>query len=77
MQTFILEATSAIQIQALKNKTAIDISNHKVEKSSGKLKIEQQLLNKMKGQEAKEMSDLVIKSKNREVKLGIEGFKKG
>ena len=31
----------------------------------------------MKGQEAKEMSDLVIKSKNWEVKLGIEGFKKG
>ena len=31
----------------------------------------------MKGQEAKEMSDLVIKRKNREVKLGIEGFKKG
>ena len=70
----------------LQNKTAIDISDQKLKKGLVKLKIEQQLLHKMEGQEVKEESDddnsaktfdFVIESQKREVKLGKQGCKKG
>ena len=51
------EATPLIQLLPLENKTAIDISDQILKKVLGKLKIEQQLLNKLQGQELKEDSD--------------------
>ena len=56
MQKFILEVVPIIQLQSLENKTVIDISNPKLKKVIGKFKIEQQVLNKMEGQEVKENS---------------------
>ena len=56
MQKFILEVVSIIQLSSLENKTVIDISNQKLKKVIGKFKIEQQVLNKMEGQEVKENS---------------------
>lgn len=47
MQRGLLEATPLIQLLPLENKTAIDISDQILRKVLGKLKIEQQLLNKM------------------------------
>ena len=69
-----------------RKKTGIDISDQKLKKVLGKLKIEQPLLHKMEGQEVKEESDddnntkafdFVIDSQKREVKFGKEGCKKG
>ena len=86
MQRRILEVMPIIQLLALQNKTAIDISDQKLKKGLVKLKIEQQLLHKMEGQEVKEESDddnsaktfdFVIESQKREVKLGKQGCKKG
>ena len=51
MQKFILEVISIIWLWALEKKTAIDISDQKLKKVLVKSKIEQQLLNKVKGQE--------------------------
>ena len=86
MQKFVLEVIAIIQLWALEIKTAIDISDQKLKKLLSKLNIEQQLLNKMKGQVVKEKSDgnnnakafdFVIESQKREVKLGKERCKKG
>ena len=86
MQKFILEVISIIWLWALEKKTAIDISDQKLKKVLVKSKIEQQLLNKVKGQEVKEESDdennakafdFVIESQKREFKLRIERCKKG
>ena len=85
MQKFILEVIPIVQLWALENKSAIDISDQKLRKVLSKLKIEQQLLNKIEGQELKEESDdddrakafnFVIESQ-REVKVGKKGHKKG
>ena len=85
MQKFILEVIPIVQLWALENKSAIDISDQKLKKVLSKLKIEQQLLNKIEGQELKEESDdddrakafnFVIESQ-REVKVGKKGHKKG
>ena len=53
MQKFISEVISIIQLWTLENKTVIDISDQKLEKVLDKLKIEQQLLNKIEEQEVK------------------------
>ena len=83
MQQFILEVMPIIQLWALENKIAINISDQKLKKVLSKLKIEQQLLSKMEGQEVKEESDddnstktfdCVIESRKREVRLGKEGM---
>ena len=50
MQKFILGVIPIIQLWALENKTAIDISDQKPKKVLSKFKIEQQLLNEMEGQ---------------------------
>ena len=85
MQKFILEVIPIVQLWALENKSAIDISDQKLKKVLSKLKIEQQLLNKIEGQELKEESDdddrakafnFVIESQL-EVKVGKKGHKKG
>ena len=57
MQKFIVEVIPIVQLWALKNKSAIDISDQKLKKVLSKLKIEQQLLNKIEEQELKEESD--------------------
>ena len=57
MQKFILEVIPIVQLWALENKSAIDISDQKLKKVLSKLKIEQQLLNKIEEQELKEESD--------------------
>ena len=85
MQKFILEVIPIVQLWALENKSAIDISDQKLRKVLSKLKIEQQLLNKIEGQELKEESDdddrakafnFVIESQH-EVKVGKKRQKKG
>ena len=53
MQKFISEVISIIQLWTLENKTVIDISDQKLKKVLDKLKIEQQLLNKIEEQEVK------------------------
>ena len=75
-----------IQLWARENKTVIDISDQKLKKVLGKLKTEQQLLNKMEGQEVKEESDddddsnntkafdFVIQSQKREVQVKNRGM---
>ena len=82
MQKFIREVIPIIQLWELENKTAIDSSDQNLKVVLGKLKIEQQLLNKMERQEVKEESDddnnvkafdLEIKSWKRKSKLGKEG----
>ena len=86
MQKFILEVIPIVQLWALENKSAIDISDQKLKKVLSKLKIDQQLLNKIKGQELKEESfwkhfekyfDFVIESQISEIKLGKKACKKG
>ena len=86
MQKFILEVIPIVQLWALENKSAIDISDQKLRKVLSKLKIEQQLLNKIEGQELKEKSDddnkakafdFVIESHKSEVKVGKREWKKG
>ena len=53
MQKFKSEVISIIQLWTLGNKTVIDISDQKLKKVLDKLKIEQQLLNKIEEQEVK------------------------
>ena len=53
MQKFISEVISIIQLWTLENKTVIDIRDKKLKKVLDKLKIEQQLLNKIEEQEVK------------------------
>ena len=53
MQKFKSEVISIIQLWTLENKTVIDISDQKLKKVLDKLKIEQQLLNKIEEQEVK------------------------
>ena len=86
MQKFILEVIPIVQLQALENKSAIDISDQKLKKVLSKLEIEQQLLNKIEEQKLKEESDddnkakpfyFVIESQRSEVKVGKKGCKKG
>ena len=78
MQKFKLEVIPIVQLWALENKSALDISNQKLRKVLSKLKIEQ-LLNKKEGHELKEESDddnkaksfdFIIKSQKSEVKVG-------
>ena len=85
MQKFILEVTPIVQLWALENKSAIDISDQKLKKVLGKLKIEQQLLNKIEEQELKEESDddnkakafdFEIGSQKSEVKVGKRDLRK-
>ena len=85
VQKFILEVTPIVQLWALENKSAIDISDQKLKKVLGKLKIEQQLLNKIEEQELKEESDddnkakafdFVIGSQKSEVKVGKRDLRK-
>ena len=86
MQKFILEFIPIVQLWALENITAIDISDQKLQKVLSKLKIEQLLLDKIEGQELTEESDddnkakafdFVIESQKSEVKVGKKGCKKG
>ena len=63
MQKFVLEAIPIVQLWALKNKSAIDISDQKLKKLLSKLKIEQQLVNKIEGQELNKESDCDNKAK--------------
>ena len=74
MQKFILEVIPIVQLWALENKSAIDISDQKLKKVLSKLKIEQQLVNKIEGQElnkeSKKAFDFVIESQKSEVKVG-------
>ena len=56
MQNFVSKVIPIVQLQALENKTAIDISDKKLKKVLSKLKIEQQLLNKI-GRHLNEESD--------------------
>ena len=53
MQKFKSEVISIIQLWTLENKTVMDISDQKLKKVLDKLKIEQQLLNKIEEQEVK------------------------
>lgn len=80
MQRGLLEATPLTQLLPLENKTAIDISDQILKKVLGKLKIEQQLLNKIEEQEVKWEPDddsntkgfeFVIERQKRKVKLEI------
>ena len=79
MQKFILEFIPIVQLWALENITAIDISDQKLQKVLSKLKIEQLLLDIIEGQELTEESDddnkakafdFVIESQKSEVKVG-------
>ena len=63
MQKFILEVIPIVQLWALENKSAIDISDQKLKKVLSKLKIEQQLVNKIEGQELNKESDYDNKAK--------------
>ena len=51
MQKFILDVIPIVQLWTLENKSAIDINDQKLKKVLRKLKIEQQLVNKIEGQE--------------------------
>ena len=83
-QKFILEVIPIIQLWALENKIAVNISDPKLKKVLGKLKVEQhqskteeQVVKEESGNDSDTMDfDFVTESKNREVKLGIEGHKK-
>ena len=79
MEKFIVEVIPIVQLWALENKSAIDISDQKLKKVLSKLKIEQQLVNKIEGQELNKESDddtkakafdFVIESQRSEVKVG-------
>ena len=80
MQKFILEVIPIVQLWALENKSSIDISDQKLKKVLSKLKIEQQLVNKIEGQElnkeSKKAFDFVIESQKSEVKVGKKGCNK-
>ena len=80
MQKFKSEVISIIQLWTLENKTVMDISDQKLKKVLDKLKIEQQLLNKIEEQEVKWEPDddsntkgfeFVIERQKRKVKLEI------
>ena len=86
MQNSTWEVLLIIELWALENKAAIDIRGPNLKEVVVKLKIEQRLLNKMERQEVKEESgddnnpellNFVIESQKREVKLALEGSKKG
>ena len=86
MQKLILEVMPIVQLWELENKTAIAISDQKLKKVLNELKIEQQIHNKIEGQELKKESDddnkskafdFVTESQKSEVKLGKKGCKKG
>ena len=86
MQKFILEFIPIVQLWALENITAIDISDQKLQKVLSKLKIEQLLLDKIEGQELTEESDddntakafdFVIESQKSEVNFGKKGCNRG
>ena len=84
MQKFILEVIRIVQLWALENNSEIDISDQKLKKVLSKLKIEQQLLNKIEGQESKQESDddnkakaFDFESQKSEVKVGKKRCKKG
>ena len=86
MQKLILEVMPIVQLWELENKTAIAISDQKLKKVLSELKIEQQIHNKIEGQELKKESDddnksktfdFVTESQKSEVKLGKKGCKKG
>ena len=80
----LLEIIPIIQLYIIENKTVIDISDQKLKEVLGKSKIEQQLLNKMEGQEVTKESDdnnakvfdFSNESQKREVKLEKDGCKK-
>ena len=84
MQNFLLDVIPVVQLWALENKSAIDISDQKLKKVLSKLKIEQQLVNKIEGQELNKESDddkakafdFVIESQKSEVKVGKKGCNK-
>ena len=79
-----LEVIPIIQLQAIENKAAINISDRKLKKVLGKLKVEQQQ-SKIEGQVNDELDDhdntkafhFVIERQNRKVKLGREEHKNG
>ena len=84
-QKFLLEVIPIIQLWTLEYKTTINISNEKLKKVLGKLKVERQQ-SKIEGQGVKDelddhdntkAFDFVIKRQNRKVKLGIEEHKNG
>ena len=84
MQKFVSKVIAIVQLQALENKTAIDISDQKLKKALSKLKIEQQLLNKI-GRYLNEESDddnkvkafeFVIESQKSEVQLEKNGYER-
>ena len=84
MQMFVSKVITIVQLQALENKTAIDISDQKLKKALSKLKIEQQLLNKI-GRYLNEESDddnkvkafeFVIESQKSEVQLEKNGYER-
>ena len=86
MQKLILEVMPIVQLWELENKTEIAISDQKLKKVLSELKIEQQIHNKIEGQELKKESDddnksktfdFVTESQKSEVKLGKKGCKKG
>ena len=86
MQKFISEVIPIVQLWALEDRSAIDVSDQKLKKVISKLKIEQQLLNKTQGQGLKEESnddneakvfDFAIESQKSDVKVGKKGCKKG
>ena len=84
MQKFILDVIPIVQLWTLENKSAIDINDQKLKKVLRKLKIEQQLVNKIEGQELnKEWDDdkakafdFVIESQKSEGKIGKKGCNK-
>ena len=84
MQKFVSKVITIVQLQALENKTAIDISDQKLKKALSKLKIEQQLLNKI-GRYLNEESDddnkvkafeFVLESQKSEVQLEKNGYER-
>ena len=83
-QKFILEVIPIIQLWELENKTAINISDQKLKKVLGKLKVEQKQ-SKIEGQVKNELDNhnntkafhFVTEQQNRKVKLGIEEHKNG
>ena len=87
MEKFIIEFIPIVQLWALEQKSAVDIRDQKLKKVLSKLKIEQQLVNKIEGQELNKESDdnnkaktfdFVIESQKSEVKVGKKGcYKKG
>ena len=86
MQKFILEVIPIVQLWAPEDKSTIDICDQKLEKVLSKLKIEQQLVNKIieRQQLNKESDDddkakafdFVIESQQSKGKIGKKGCNK-